>query len=517
MERIRRFRLTACRAATAGAGVDRAPRARHAGAVPDDAALLPPAEAADAALPIVVDLDGTLIRSDLMVESALALLRAAPLEFLRAPLWFAEGGRAAVKAELARRAPPDPAAQPYETRLIDWLRARRAEGRRIVLATAADAALARAVADHLGLFDDVLASDGQTNLKGAAKAAALRARFPGGFVYCGDARPDLDVWRAAEGAVPVNAPRRVRTRIAAPVLAEFPPERPTAALWLRALRAHQWSKNLLALAPLFLSHQHGDVAAWIPVLLGILALGLVASGTYLLNDLLDLAADRAHWTKRLRPLASGRLPLRHALAAAPALVLAGLAVALALGPAALACVLGYLALTLAYSLRLKGIVLLDVAAIAALFVLRLAFGVVLAEADFSPWLMGFAAMLFLSLALAKRHTECLGLAARGAEAMPGRGWRASDAGFTLALGVGTMMGAVLIFLTYLTLDAAPAGLYRTPEALWGIAAAIFLWAARIWLLAARGRMRDDPVAFAVRDRTSWAYGAVAALCFFVAL
>ncbi len=386
-----------------------------------------------------------------------------------------------------------------------------------MLATAADAALARAVADHLGLFDDVLASDGQTNLKGAAKAAALRARFPGGFVYCGDARPDLDVWRAAEGAVPVNAPRRVRTRIAAPVLAEFPPERPTAALWLRALRAHQWSKNLLALAPLFLSHQHGDVAAWIPVLLGILALGLVASGTYLLNDLLDLAADRAHWTKRLRPLASGRLPLRHALAAAPALVLAGLAVALALGPAALACVLGYLALTLAYSLRLKGIVLLDVAAIAALFVLRLAFGVVLAEADFSPWLMGFAAMLFLSLALAKRHTECLGLAARGAEAMPGRGWRASDAGFTLALGVGTMMGAVLIFLTYLTLDAAPAGLYRTPEALWGIAAAIFLWAARIWLLAARGRMRDDPVAFAVRDRTSWAYGAVAALCFFVAL
>lgn len=483
--------------------------------MPDDAPRRPDA----APPPIVVDLDGTLVRSDLLAESALALLRADPLgALLGAPLWLARGGRAGLKAEVARRAPPpDPASLPYDERLLAWLRGRRAEGRRIVLATAADARLAGAVAAHLGLFDEVLASDGRTNLKGEAKAAALRARFPGGYVYCGDARPDLRVWEGAAGAVPVNAPPAVRARVAAPVVAEFPPEPATLRLWLRALRAHQWSKNLLVLAPLFLSHGHGDPAAWAASLAGLVALCLVASGTYLLNDLLDLPADRAHWSKRHRPLASGRLPIRRGAVAAPLLVAAGLLVAVPLGAGALACALAYLALTLAYSLRLKRVPVLDVGCIAGLFTLRLALGVAALGAAFSPWLLSFAATLFLSLALAKRHTECLGLAARGAEDMPGRGWRASDAHFTLALGVGAMLAATTIFLVYLTLDAAPAGLYRNPEPLWGIAASIFLWASRVWLLASRGEMRDDPVAFAVRDRASWAYGALAVACFLLAL
>jgi len=467
-------------------------------------------------VPIVVDLDGTLIRSDLLVESALALLRRAPLAAWRLPLWLARG-RAALKEELARRAPPDPATLPYDEALLAWLRARHAEGRRIVLATAADGALARAVAAHLGLFDEVLASDGRINLKGEAKAEALRARFPGGFVYCGDAPPDLAVWRAATGAVPVGVAAGLRARIEAPVVAEFPRARPSLELWLRALRAHQWSKNLLVLAPLFLSHHYSDAGAWAAVLLGMAALCLLASGTYLLNDLLDLPADRAHRSKRRRPLASGLLPVRAALAAAPVLVGLGLGLAALLGVAPLLAVLAYLALTLLYSLRLKREPMLDVGCIAALFTLRLALGVVLAGAEFSAWLMSFSGLLFFSLALAKRHTECVAVAARGAEEVPGRGWRGSDAPVTLALGAGATVAAVMIFLVYLTLDAAPAGLYRDPEALWGIAALMLLWCGRVWLLANRGQMHDDPVAFAVRDRLSLIYGALAALCFLVAL
>ncbi|WP_426960183.1 UbiA family prenyltransferase [Muricoccus radiodurans] len=479
----------------------------------------PAVEGAGALLPIVVDLDGTLIRSDLLVESALALLRADPATAaLRTLGWLARGGRAGLKAEIARRAPlPDPAALPYDNRLLAWLNDQRVKGRRIVLATASDHYFAQMVADHLGLFDEVLASDGCTNLKGAAKVKALRARFPDGFVYCGDAVPDLEVWRASAGAVPVNARPSVRARVTAPVLAEFPPEPVTVSLWLRALRVHQWSKNFLVLAPLFLTHRYGDPAAWTAALLGIVALGFVASGTYLLNDLLDLSSDRAHWTKRNRPLASGRIPVTRGLAVAPVLIGGGLLLAALLGPLSLIYILAYLSLTLLYSLRLKGEPILDVAAIAALFTLRLAYGLILVGSAFSPWLLSFAGFLFFSLALAKRHTECVGLAARGDKVAVGRGWHAGDAPLTLALGVASTVGAVLIFLVYLTLDAMPAGSYRDPAALWGIPALISLWCGRVWLLANRGEMHDDPVAFAVRDRRSLLFGAAACLCFLIAL
>ena len=457
--------------------------------------------------PLVVDLDGTLIRSDALIEAVLALLRASPWMLFILPLWLL-GGRARLKRELAARAPVDAAALPYDQDLLAWLRAEHGRGRVLVLATASDQAVADAVAAHLGLFSRVLGSDGVRNLKGTNKAAALAALFPQGFDYAGDSTADLAVWRVAAGAVPVAAPAGLRARAAslAPIRAEFPRPAPGPEVWARTLRVHQWAKNGLVFLPMVLSHQYGSALAWLVCALGFMALSLVASGTYILNDLLDLPNDRRHRSKRGRPIAAGLVGMGQVLAVAVALLGAGLGLGLLLGLAPFAALVAYLVTTLAYSLWLKREPILDVMVIAGLFTLRLAFGIVLVGASFSPWLLAFASFLFFSLALAKRHTEVLALAEMGQAQAGGRGYMARDAGITLALGTSTAVSAILVFILYLVLDALPNGPYRTPEALWGMPLLIGLWVGRIWLLADRGQMNDDPVAFAIRDRTSIVYG-----------
>lgn len=461
--------------------------------------------------PLVVDLDGTLIRSDALVEAVLALLRVRPFMLFMLPVWLL-GGRARLKRELAALAPVDATALPYDEALLDWLRAEHGRGRVLVLATASDQAVADAVAAHLGLFAMVLGSDGVRNLKGENKAAALSALFPQGFDYAGDSPADLAVWRRAAGAVAVGVSPGLRARVAAlaPIRAEFARPAPGLALWARTLRVHQWAKNGLVFLPMLLSHQYGSALAWLLCGLGFVALSLLASGTYILNDLLDLPNDRRHRSKRGRPIPAGLVGVREVLAVALGLLAVALGLGLALGPAPLAALLAYLLTTMAYSLWLKREPIIDVAVIAGLFTLRLAFGIVLVGAEFSPWLLAFASFLFFSLALAKRHTEVLALAEMGQARAGGRGYMARDAGITLALGTSTAVAAILVFILYLVLDALPNGPYRTPEALWGMPLLIGLWIGRIWLLADRGEMHDDPVAFAIRDRASIIHG-----CFMV--
>lgn len=473
--------------------------------------------AASQALPLVIDLDGTLLRTDLLDETFVAVLRCDPLSLPRLAR-AAWQGRAALKQELAACAEIDLNTIPIDDRVAAYATDAKAEGREVYLATAADGAIARRIAARFSFVDGVIASDGETNLKGETKAKALAARFPDGFIYAGDCGADLAVWRAAKGTVIVSASPRVEAAaqsIREP-LARFERERPTPRLYARALRLHQWAKNALIFVPLVLGGKALDVGAWGACALGFLALGLLASSTYLLNDLWDLPDDRRHWSKRERPLASGRLPIRTALLLAPLGVGASLSLGAFLGPAALGMLCLYLGLTLAYSFRLKREPLLDGFSLAVLFTLRIGLGVALAGTLLSPWLLTFSLFLFTSLSLAKRYTEVERMVRHGCERTPGRGYRAGDGPLLLALGSAAGIGAVLVMVLYLIHDAMPASFYGAPAYLWAFPPVLFLWIGRVWLLCGRGELNDDPVAFALKDRVSLALGTIMGVAFLAA-
>ena len=378
-----------------------------------------------------------------------------------------------------------------------------------------DQALAQAVAGHLGLFETVLASDGERNLTRETKARVLEERFGrSGFDYAGSDRDDLPVWRRARRGVLVNAAPGVdrAARAVTEVERVFAAQtRLWAELW-RAMRPYQWGKNLLVFLPLLTSHRLFDLPLFGRAALGALAFCLCASSVYLLNDLLDLPSDRAHKTKRDRPLAAGRLSSIAALCAIPVLLAASAALA-ALLPAKFFLTLGvYYALTLAYSLRLRSELVLDVFSLALLYSLRLLGGHVVGDIPYSPWLFGFSLFLFLSLALMKRYIE---LAASPAVPTHGRGYRPGDAPILKEMGVASAYIAALIFALYINSDQV-VRLYARPVWLWALCVIILFALSRMWVLAQRGQVDDDPVRFVLRDRVSWAAAALAAVVLAVA-
>ncbi len=464
-------------------------------------------------MPLCVDLDGTLVRTDLLFESLAQLLKHRPLAAAAVPLWLARG-RAVLKRELAARTALDVEALPYHAPLLAHLRAEKARGRRLVLVTASDETLARQVAAHLGLFDEVLASDGQTNLKAAQKAAALTARFGAqGFDYAGNERADLPVWAQAKRALLVETPPAIaaQVRVSHPQSVEVPrPEgaRPRFAALRRLLRPHQWVKNLIVFVPLVTSHQIGHWPVLRDALIAAAAFSLCASAVYALNDLLDLAADRRHATKRRRPLAAGDLPLVWGLALPPLLFGAGFALT-ALLPAVFAGVLAcYCGLSLAYSWRLKLKPLLDVFVLAGLYTLRLIGGHAATGVAYSDWLLAFSIFVFLSLALVKRFEEVQGAAPDAGGFIRGRGYRPEDLPLLAPLGVASGFLGALVLALYVSSEQVRV-LYRRPSWLLLICPLLMYWIARMWLIAHRGRMHDDPVVFALKDRASYVIGAVA--------
>lgn len=468
--------------------------------------------------PLVLDLDGTLLVSDLLVECILAFLKHHPLQAWRLVYWALQG-RAVLKERLAERTQIAVELLPAHAAVVAYAEAAHAEGREVYLATASDRKLAEAVSKRYPFIREVLASGGRVNLKGRHKAAALKARFPDGFVYAGDSRADVPVWRQAAGSIFVGPEGWLRRKVGAisEIEAIAHAARPTIKVWARALRLHQWAKNAVLFAPLVLSGRTHEIGAWVACGVGFVAMGLIASSTYLINDLTDLEDDRRHWTKRNRPLASGALSLVRAMIAAPLMLTAGLCLAfLAGGAASLGVAAIYCALTLAYSLKLKRIPLFDALVLASLFTLRLLFGAALAQTPASSWLLVFCMTLFVSLALAKRAVEFGRAAASGSAISAGRGYRAEDAPLVAALGGATGVAAVLVMILYVIEDAFPQGRYLTPQLLWGAPVLLSMWLGRVWLLCARGELDDDPVAFAVKDRTSLVLGGLMAFCFLAA-
>lgn len=460
---------------------------------------------------LAIDLDGSLLRTDSLHEAFVRALFTDPWLAVRA-LFAALRGRFQCKQELASLASGLAGQLPARTDLVDWLKIQAHSGRRLHLVTAAHEDLATAIGERFGFFQSVIASKGGANLKGEAKRDRLCEEFPQGFAYVGDASADMSVFAAADSIVLAGASpsvRRQAMRLNKPMEAEFQDQPGRLRDWIKALRLHQWSKNVLMVVPLLLSGAFAHLGAVLDVALGFVAMGLVASGTYILNDLSDLAADRAHPTKRTRPFASCRLSIRAGLSASAVLIASGLAMALALSGLFAALVLAYTVATLSYSFALKKVALLDVSFLAALYTLRLAMGAALAQVPLSDWLLVFSLFFFLSLSLAKRHVEIAKAAESGVRGLiPGRGYRGSDGVVTLPLGMAAAMTSLLVMVLFLVFEAFTNGGYANPKFLWAGPLLVFLWLARVWLLASRGELNDDPVAFAVRDRQSLALGAV---------
>jgi 4-hydroxybenzoate polyprenyltransferase len=467
---------------------------------------------------LCVDLDGTLIRSDLLLESLMLLIKRNPLYLFLAPLWLLRG-KAVLKAEIAARVELDPEALPYNREFLQWLTAQHAAGRSLWLCTAADEKLAARVATHLGIFRGVLASNGSENLAGASKAARLVEQFGrGGFDYCGNERRDVHVWREAGGAIVVQGSHRLVQQVArsVPVIEHYPRRVSVLRSTLRALRPHQWAKNALILVPLLAAHRIADQQAQLQVFLALVTFCLCASSVYLLNDLLDLQADRAHPRKSRRPFAAGHLSILTGMWLVPALLVAAVLIAMLLPPRFQLVLATYYALTLAYSFALKGLVLIDAMALAGLYTLRIIAGAAAVSVPLSFWLLLFSVFLFLSLALVKRFAELDSLRRQMRLKAVGRGYHVEDLPILQSLGAAAGYLSVLVLALYINSPDIEA-LYRRPKVIWLLCVLMLYWVSRVWMCAQRGRMHDDPVVFALKDRVSIAIGVLAAVTVAVAV
>jgi 4-hydroxybenzoate polyprenyltransferase/phosphoserine phosphatase len=453
-------------------------------------------------VPLVVDLDGTLLRSDSLIESTMALARERPRQLLALPLWGARGP-AYLKRRVAQAALPDVETLPYRTELLSYLEAEKRRGRTLVLATDADERLAREIAARIGLFDTVLASDGLTNLRGQRKAERLIETFgERGFDYVGNGRHDLPVWRAARAAVVVSASRWLARRIArtTPVDRVFAPAHARASTYLQALRPFHWIKNALVFVPLATAYPAVTPALIRPAALAFVAFCLCASSVYLLNDLLDLGADRRHPQKKHRKLASGAMPLAHAFVVISALLVGALWVGVQLPRHFLVVLASYLVVMTTYSLGLKHVPVVDVLMLAGGYALRVFAGAVAMALPVSPWLLATCVSLFLSLALIKRYAE-LALMDALSSTSHARGYVSSDKTLILVQGIasGYLSVALLALYTNSEIDVP---MHPRHALFWIVCALLLCWLNVMWLAATRGRMHHDPVVFAATDRLS---------------
>jgi 4-hydroxybenzoate polyprenyltransferase/phosphoserine phosphatase len=453
-------------------------------------------------IPLVVDMDGTLTPVDTLHEMLALLVKEQPLAVLQAAGWVF-GGKASFKSKIADRVALDATLLPYNERVLGQIEKARTEGRPVILATASDRRVADAVAGHLGVFDDVIGSDGARNLSSGAKRDALIERFgQGGFDYIGNDAADLPVWEAARQAILVNAPSSVvaEARKRHPDATILSPRAAGSMSLVKAARAYQWSKNFLIFVPI-LAAQKVSLPLATQALFAFLCISAAASSIYLINDILDLEADRRHPRKRNRPFASGRAPLSHGLVLSVLLILGALVGSLFITPAFTIALLGYLFITLNYSIWIKRFALLDVVVLAGLYTLRIIAGGAATNIEMTLWLLAFSMFLFTSLAFAKRYSEVVELLARDEQSTPGRGYRAGDQNVLMSIGTASGMASVLTLALYLN-SATASGLYAHPEYLWMVCPLLLYWISRIWLAAQRERLTDDPIVFAFSDKAS---------------
>ncbi|PAW79570.1 MAG: hypothetical protein B9S32_03270 [Verrucomicrobia bacterium Tous-C9LFEB] len=466
---------------------------------------------------ICVDLDHTLLRTDLTQEAILALIRRKPGLAWRLPLWMLKG-RPYLKEQLVKHVALDVTALPYNEELIRRLQAVRHE-KKIVLATASPEVWARKIADHLGLFHEVVATSDTVNLKGRYKADCLEQRYGAeGFCYVGDAWVDISVWRKARAAWIISGVSTLihQARKVTTVEQVLPPPCAGVRSWLKALRIHQWIKNVLLFLPLLLAHKIQEAPRLENVVIGFLLFSLMTSSVYLINDLLDLEADRQHPRKRHRAFAAGLISIPVGLLAA--LALAGVALGVGygrLGADFCLATLFYAIAVMAYSFHFKKLYTLDVILLGGFYTFRIYLGGIVADVPVSTWLAGFSMFFFLNLAFIKRFVEVKKLALRGGQSVDRRGYHVDDLSMIQSMGTSCGYLSVLIFTIYINGETV-AQLYRHPNILWFISVFVLFWVTRLWFLAGRNQLDDDPIVFTLKDPNSYLIWFLIALLFWFA-
>lgn len=457
--------------------------------------------------PLCVDLDGSLVKSDTLHDSLLALMRAHPRRALHLPL-EAMKGKAAFKAFVARQIDLDVEHLPFNRELLGYLECEYARGRQIYLATGADIRLARRVADHLGIFAGVLASDERTSLTGLRKLEQIRRVLGENFDYIGNAAPDLTILAYSADPMLANPTRGLRRKLDSRGIETpriFEDRAPAARALVKALRPHQWAKNLLLAVPLLLSHRI-SLAAILSLLGAMVSFSLIASATYIFNDLLDIEADRRNAHKRVRPFAAGDLSAGAGVALGVGLFVLGVSGSLLLPAGFMGWLFVYVVATIAYTSLLKRVALVDVVVLSGMYTLRLLAGAAATHSFISYWLAGFSVFFFLSLAFVKRFVELDKLGVDGAAARNGRGYRPADIPMLRTSGIASAYASIVIFAIYITGQDVMA-LYRHPGRLWIAVPFMILWLNRLWLEAGRGELHEDPVFFVLTDRASLLMGA----------
>jgi 4-hydroxybenzoate polyprenyltransferase/phosphoserine phosphatase len=460
---------------------------------------------------LAVDLDETLIATDLLWECLFTLVRRNPLVLLLLPFWLARG-KAHFKHEIFSRVEPAPETLPYRESVLELLRREREAGRQIILATASAENHAQAIAGHLGLFDAVIGSTRDVNLKSRAKLAALKSRFGDcGFDYMGNSRDDVTIFESARRAIAVS-PDKAAARWASANHAEVleAPSRISISVFARMLRVHQWSKNLLLAVPAILDHQILQTNIILQLIGAFFAFSFLASAFYIVNDLFDLAADREHPSKRKRPLAAGKITPAFAVKSAGVLVGMSFALCFFLPPLFGLVLAGYTIATFSYSLKIKRWLLIDVLVLAGLYTVRVIAGSAATGIDPSPWLLAFSIFFFLSLALVKRYVELDQSDMPEKERLNGRGYRPEDKEIVSQAGISSGFAAVVVLALYLESELVHE-LYRLPWVLWALCPLVLYIIVRIWILARRREFNDDPVVFIATDWRSQAMVALGAL------
>lgn len=450
-------------------------------------------------LPLVVDLDGTLTLTDTLVESIFSLLKKNPFNALLIFLWLFRG-RAEFKRLIATANDFSASNLPWREDFVAWLRLEHARGRQIILATAAHTTIAEDAASHMGFFSDVIATSNGENLKGSAKLIEIQKRVGDHFCYAGDSAADLPVWRASSTAILAGVSNAVRREVSqtCKIEIEFTNEKVGLHLWMRALRVHQWLKNILIFVPLASAFAFTDGEKALSALIAFASFSLAASATYIFNDLWDLESDRKHARKCKRPFASGKIAILQGVAMACILLAIALVTACFVSFAFAGMVVAYIILTTLYSWTLKSYVLIDVLMLALLYTFRVFAGSVATNIHITQWLLSFSVFMFFGLALVKRCAELKSLQLAHKNVTEGRDYQVRDLAVLLPLGIGASMCSVVVFGLYIGTPVANST-YSNADLLWLVGIGLLYWNARLWIKTARGEMHDDPIIFAVRD------------------
>ena len=461
--------------------------------------------------PLVVDLDGTLIKSDLLVEAVFKRAGSNPASIF-ALLSALRHGKAHLKDLLAQAVDLDPASLPYDETVLDLIREALAAGRPVYLASASNTRFVSAIADHFGFFSGWFGSDGTTNVSGRNKASLLVETFgERGFDYIGNDQADLHVWAASSKRIGIRTPARLNKQLAAIGVEVIDAPKPTLKTWLKLLRVHQYAKNSLVFLPLFTAHRF-HFGSLLDCVLATIAFSLCASSVYIFNDLVDLSVDRGHPTNKSRPLASGVIPILHGVIAMPVLFFCATALAAFVSLPFLGVLMFYCALTNAYTCWLKRKMLIDVVVLAMLYTLRVIGGAAAIGVVVSEWLLAFSMFIFASLALIKRYIELTTLLDRDLPDPTSRDYRRGDMQIVAALAGAAGFNAVTVFALYISSDTVHT-LYRHPQFLWLICPILMYWVSRMLMMAHRRLVHDDPIVFALKDRTS----IIAAVCIVAAM